>query len=231
MATQYSPKIVTDGLVLCLDAGNRKSYPGSGTTWSDLMTNRINGTLVNGPTFNTGNLGSIAFDGTNDYVSGLHGAITSTTQVSACVWNNGEVAKNSTIMLFTDLAGGYNRILLVHLPWSDGNVYFDCGANTTSTFDRINKIPTNGEYQGWHYWVFTKNTTTGNMRIYLDGRLWHSGTGLTAPLRTCDLGYIGGDGNTNYHQGKISLFSVYSRELSAQEILQNFNATRSRFGI
>ncbi len=69
MAFIHSPKIVTDGLVLALDAGNVKSYASGSTTWFDKSGNAYNGTLVNGPTFNTGSLGSIVFDGTNDYVS------------------------------------------------------------------------------------------------------------------------------------------------------------------
>ena len=69
MATLYAPRIVTDGLVLCLDAGNRKSYPGSGTSWVDMSGNNNTGTLTNGPTFGGGNGGSIVFDGVNDFVN------------------------------------------------------------------------------------------------------------------------------------------------------------------
>ena len=68
MAFSYSPKIVTDGLVLYLDAANNRSYPGSGTTWTDLSRGGNNGTLTNGPTFNGANGGSIVFDGTNDFI-------------------------------------------------------------------------------------------------------------------------------------------------------------------
>lgn len=234
MGVRYNPSVITNGLQLYLDAGNRKSYLGSGTTWVDISGNNRNGTLVNSPTFNSANGGSISFDGTNDYVDGIGGAITSTTQISVCLWNNGQVAKPSAACWFTDVANGYDRICSTHLPWVDNIVYFDCGANATTNFDRISKSVTNAEYQGWHYWVFTKNTTTGNMRIYLDGNLWHSGSSLTQPLRLCDTGRIGTatfSGITHYHQGNIASFSVYNRELSAQEILQNFNATRSRFGI
>jgi hypothetical protein len=67
MALSHSPSIVTDGLVLCLDAGNPKSYPGSGTTWTDLSGNGNNGTLVNGVGYSGDNLGSLSFDGVNDY--------------------------------------------------------------------------------------------------------------------------------------------------------------------
>ena len=66
MATQYAPQIITNGLVLALDAGNTKSYPGTGTTWFDKSGNNYNGTFFNGPVFNTGSLGNIVFDGTDD---------------------------------------------------------------------------------------------------------------------------------------------------------------------
>ena len=69
MSTKYSPKIITNGLVLSLDAANNKSYPRSGTTWTDLSGNSNTGTLTNGPSFNDGNQGSIVFDGINDYAS------------------------------------------------------------------------------------------------------------------------------------------------------------------
>lgn len=69
MALNHSPKIVTNGLVLYLDAANQKSYPGSGTTWTDLSGNGNTGTLTNGPTFSANNNGGIVFDGANDYVS------------------------------------------------------------------------------------------------------------------------------------------------------------------
>ena len=85
MPNNYGPRIVTDGLVLCLDAGNSKSYPGSGTAWNDLSRNGNNGTL-NGPTFNSADRGSIVFDGTNDYVSTNYTQPAYTT-ASSFTWN------------------------------------------------------------------------------------------------------------------------------------------------
>ena len=72
MTTSYSPLIVTDGLVMYLDAANPKSYPGTGTTWTDISRNNNNGTLTNGPTFSSANLGSIVFDGSNDAIQLNH---------------------------------------------------------------------------------------------------------------------------------------------------------------
>lgn len=69
MAFSFSPRAVTNGLILSLDAANTRSYPGSGTVWTDLSRSGINGTLTNGPTFNTANGGNIVLDGTDDYVN------------------------------------------------------------------------------------------------------------------------------------------------------------------
>ena len=80
MALSHSPKIVTDGLVLCLDAANRKSYPGSGTTWFDLSGRGNHGTLINGPTYNSSGISYIQLDGVNDRVDcQVNGIIDSTT--------------------------------------------------------------------------------------------------------------------------------------------------------
>jgi hypothetical protein len=71
MSLSHSPSIVTNGLVFCLDAANSKSYPGTGTDWTDLSGNQINGILTNGPAYNSSNGGSIVFDGINDYINFL----------------------------------------------------------------------------------------------------------------------------------------------------------------
>ena len=96
MSIFYNPRIVTDGLVLALDAGNTKSYPGSGTTWTDLSGRGNTGTLTNGPTYSSANGGSIVFDGTNDHVTmsgnNISGLSAETTDFSICIW----VKYNST---------------------------------------------------------------------------------------------------------------------------------------
>ena len=90
MATNYSPSIVTDGLVLCLDAANTKSYPGSGTTWTDISGRGNNGTLTNGPTFSSDDGGSIVVDGSNDFIltPRVTGTGLSNRSVSWGIWVN-----------------------------------------------------------------------------------------------------------------------------------------------
>ena len=83
----FSPRIVTSGLVLALDAADRNSYPRTGTTWTDLSGNGYNGTLTNSPTFSNSNGGSIIFDGTNDYTStSLDLSLNNTNSVSISMW-------------------------------------------------------------------------------------------------------------------------------------------------
>lgn len=86
MAFSFSPKIVTDGLVLYYDAANPSSYPGSGNVIYDLSRNRNNGTLINSPSYDTTNGGSLIFDGTNDYIQ-----FTSTYAGTICFWGIADV--------------------------------------------------------------------------------------------------------------------------------------------
>jgi len=229
MAVGYNPRIVTDGLVLALDAGNTKSYPGSGSTWSDLSGNGNDGTLTNGPTYSSDNGGYFSFDGTNDDCDLSNTPQINGNEVTFSVWNYGIDARSSSIIWLSGSSGV--RMLQVHLPWSNNIVYWDAG-NGVSAYDRIQKGVTGDEYQGWHHWVFTKNATNGTMYVYLDGLLWNSGTGKNLSIGTPDtIRSIGSAGVNNYHKGYISNLQLYKRELSASEIKQNFNALRGRFGI
>ena len=88
--------------------------------------------------------------------------------------------QNTTLLEGLDAQG--NRTINIHLPWSNSGVYWDCG-NNGSSYDRINKTATPEEFEGqWHHWAFTKNSTSGSMKIYLDGKLWHAGESKTAGI-------------------------------------------------
>ena len=108
MALAHSPRIVRDSLALYLDAANTKSYPGSGTTWKDICGKNNDGTLTNGPTFSSDNLGCIVLDGTNDYVSETSGLSDSLLQGnwSISFWVNFDVVNTS--------GSGNDRPLLHH---------------------------------------------------------------------------------------------------------------------
>ena len=226
VADRYGLGIIKKGLVLNLDAGNFASYPTSGSTWFDLAGNSYDSILSNGPSYSTSGAGSIFFDGTDDYGSLNPKAIPPGSQITISFWNNGAGTIASSIISAS--LNSSDQTLNIHLPWSNGRIYWDCG----SPFNRIEKAASTSEYLGWHNWVFTKNATTGNMYIYLDGSLWHSDSGLTGTIPVMDIASIG-----NYftgtlpHWGNIGQCLIYNRELSSSEVLQNFNADRARFGV
>ncbi len=137
--------------------------------------------------------------------------------VSFWSYGNEEVQPiSNSIMMGKDAAN--RRQLNMHLPWGDSKIYFDCG-NDGSGYDRINKEATPDEYKGsWCQWAFTKNTNTGEMKIYRNGQLWHSGTGKTRmiDIQKLILGSIGT--KSRYYFGKIDEFRFWDTELDQQTI-------------
>jgi hypothetical protein len=114
-SNQVANQIITKDLVLYLDAGNINSYPGSGTTWTDLSGNGYNGTLVNGPTYNSANNGYLIFNGSNQNVTIPNASIPTGNLLSFCVWNYGITTQQSSVVESRDVNG--TRTLNIHLPW------------------------------------------------------------------------------------------------------------------
>jgi hypothetical protein len=229
MGTKYNPNVVRDGLVYYIDAANPRSYPGTGNTAYELKLSGIGGTLVNGVGFSSANNGSFIFDGTNDYIQVPVNYIPTGNQVTVCLWNFGTTAQNSSV--FNAHKNDNSRMINIHLPWSDSTVYWDAGYSV-GTYDRVNTATlSSSQWQGWHHWAFTKNATTGVMEIYLDGNLNVSGTGKNRTMNVADEAYIGRFQITGsaYHIGRVSLLHLYNRALTAQEVLQNYNATKKRY--
>jgi hypothetical protein len=220
MGIAYSPKIVTDGLVLCLDAANPKSYPGTGTAWADLSGSGNNGTLVNGPVYSSANGGSIDFDGTDDYVS-LPNSLGYTTSVSAFAW----------IKTDGSPSGGYHIVfggqeLEISIPTSG---QLRTGVFTTARY--VNNLGSGLVDGNWHQIGFTFSGTTKT--AYIDsvsvGTQTTAGT-LTSSFSSRTMGRFGS--STSYEMnGFISDAKIYNRALTANEIQQNFNALRGRYGI
>jgi hypothetical protein len=171
----------------------------------------------------------LTFDGSDDYLNLDVNSIPTGNQITVefiAAWNGG-LQPNSII---AGGAGG-NQDLSLHLPWSDGNVYWDAGR----PFNRIYKAASSSEYLGNHHWVCTKNANTGVMEIYLDGNLWHSGGGLTSAMPSLSSASIGRYDNGSfqgyYYKGNIYVAKVYNRALSAGEVKQNFNHYKTRYNI
>lgn len=215
MATQYSPKIVTDGLVLMLDAANPKSYPGSGTTWRDLSGNGNNGSMVN----TTYNSGYINFDGTAyvNVTSVLNSeSIGASTTKTISFWFYRTTY--SSTMPFSTGQTGDDRIYF----WNDSSLHTWRVGNYTSLSGHSTLIPST-----WYYTTLVIDGTT--VYAYLNGELDYSGT--YAAFTTADWVVFGRHGNTAtyIYNGRIACATIYNKSLSQTEILQNYNATKGRF--
>jgi len=122
----------------------------------------------------------------------------------------------------TDSLG--NRVINAHIPWSNANVYWDAG-NVGGSYDRINKLSQQSDYEGnWRHWTFTKNTVTGKMNIYLNGHLWHTGTGMTRLMKNIKQFKLGSAANgTMNYDGYIDDFTIWNKDLDTTTIQQWMN--------
>ncbi len=156
------------------------------------------------------------------------------TQLTVAFWSRGNTGVSTTsTSIIEGVDNGMNRQLNIHLPWSNTNVYFDCG-NNGGGYDRINKLATTAEVENtWNYWTFTKNATTGIMNIYLNGTLWHTGSGKTNPI-TIDSLIFGGNINLgNPFKGDMDELSIWNKELAQADIQawmnKSINATHPNY--
>lgn len=143
--------------------------------------------------------------------------------ITVSFWQYGNPAfqpQNQTTFEGIDSLG--RRVINLHLPWSDSNVYWDAGNSNSGSYDRINKLANTVDFSGqWNHWAFTKNCVTGSMKIYLNGHLWHSGTGLTRLMTGVNRFKIGsmGAGGLNY-DGNIDEFAIFNKDLDSTTIQQ-----------
>lgn len=226
MSLNHSPKIVTNGLVLCLDASDIKSYPKSGWTWFDRSGSGKNGTLIGGVGYDSGNKGSLTFDGSNDYID-----------TSLIVPPNSPF----TISSWVYLASGHGSYPMIASPkiHAGGGIGSFFGVNIGSNgADGFNlylgpTIQTNNNnaplINTWHNAVGVYNSTA---KVYVNSVL------LSETLSGSSAGFPDGPwiGNgsvlgNSFWKGNISQFSIYNKALSQSEIQQNFNATRGRYNL
>lgn len=236
MSLEYSPRIITDGLVLCLDASDIKSYSGSGTTWFDRSGNGKNGTLTNNPTFNTENKGSLSFDGVNDYVT------------CGPVLNFGGPNSIGTILVWLKGVGPFfsNRRTDSTHGWIQCNidsqrlfVYIDARSYTPygEVFAaELSSTPFLSLSQQWNLCSIRINRPLNQYSVGINDYF----TSYTRSFSVTDYFNfdtieIGRMDNffygTSYFNGQIAQVNVYNRFLSNQEIKQNFNSTKGRYRI
>jgi hypothetical protein len=233
--------IVRNGLVLHLDAGSERSYPKSGTLWKDLSGNGNNGTLTNGPTFNSGNGGSIVFDGVNDFVqipynsywdSNVFGTATNFT--ISC-WAKINLFMNWDTLIskadFGTLGGWYsaNEGAAIWTNATGFQAVFSSGVASNPAGSNIIISYSASNTQKWYHCCFTGDGTT--LRFYIDGI--QVGTGLVSSRSLSVTTSLVGPtmGRRDYLNGQMSMVMLYNRALSPIEIEKNFNATKKRFGL
>jgi hypothetical protein len=225
------PAIVTNGLVLNVDAGFTPSYPTTGTTWYDVSSSVNNGTLVNGPTFSSANSGSIVFDGTNDYCQ-LSQNIFNTSYpgvtFGAWVYLNGSIGGALIAGVWNQTSEGDQAALFIFsngpfIAVSDG-VTGENGAGDSNTLN-VNQ---------WYYIAASWNSNR-TYKYYQNGSLLGTGTQRGNGWNSSSTANfeIGGENNASirYFNGRIACSQVYNRTLSDSEVLQNYNAQKSRFGL
>lgn len=221
MSVYAGPEISNDGLVLCLDASNIKSYPGSGTTWFDLSGNSNNG-AINGPTFSSTNLGSFAYAGGSNQINVTNASsLNFTAAVTLSSWFKFNTLPSAELGLF-------RKEVQWQLGLTDSNT-IRCliATNGTSGWTAANDVDYNFLTNTWYNMTMTYNGSI--IQIYVNSVLVKTGvvTGtIVTNSNNVQVGY-----HTSYLDGNISNCQIYSRALSDIEIQQNFNALRGRFGI
>lgn len=211
---KYGPRITTSGLILCLDAADKNSYPGSGVMWYDLCRNGINGTLINGPTFNTSNEGVIALSGASQYIDiPLNLASTSHTIIGASRY---------VVVGGRTFSSKNNNWLMGHWSTTTEN-YYSNGA--------IVGLGTGASDTNWRIYAATRDIIGPVHDFYINGVRGN----VTAPAggSAGPNGFAIGSwaGTSEFSNSQIGFMSCYNRILTLAEIRQNFNALRIRYGL
>jgi hypothetical protein len=228
------PAIVTNGLVLNLDAGFTPSYSQSGVTWYDVSSGGNNGTLTNGPTFNSVNGGSIVFDGVDDYaqITSPFGNI----DWSARAWSFSAWMKLNSLgdrCLVNLNSANSTDYIVTNVFYSNGGSYWYFIKNSNST--QTNFTTPGGTFTTNEIFYFTmtyngNGLSTSNINFYKNGTQVTTFTGGSAGLGNMSGLQIGG-GNNYPMNGNVYNFLMYNRAISASEVLQNYNSSKGRFGL
>jgi len=233
MGLAHSPSIVIDGLRFCLDAANTKSYPGSGTTWTDISGKNHDGTLTNGPTFSSDNGGCIVFDGANDHI-GMLGTATdlgindTSSSFSFSVWFKTGVTSEK--YMFDNFDGNTQDIscrldggkLELYLRGSSGGIVnavrygsytLNAWNNAVYNFDSSTSPDT--------FTAYVNGINTGTSTSHFSGN-FESGSNFRIGMRPAGGGQF---------SGRIACAMLYNKSLTEAEVKQNYNALKGRFGL
>jgi len=231
----YLGNIVTQGLVLDLDAAIKGSYPGTGSIWTDVSNNGNNGTLTNGPAFSSADYGAIVFDGTNDFVDCGTGSLIPNSWTLGG-WINQKLVTGTGVIIAKS-AGAPLYEQNGTLGWTstrsssfyvggkltNGNYYYECTSSVFTNTGSIFNI------------VGTFNEPTTTLNLYINGAPANTkNTGFSMTLTGSQMVQVGcSDGITrgNFFSGSIYQTQIYNQALTQFQIWNNFNAYKSRYGI
>ena len=232
MGIDIGPIEVTDGLVFHIDAGNTRSYSGSGTSILGLSGLGNTGILINGPTFSSLNGGQIIFDGTNDYIK--------LPANNAYNLNNGSFTIEVFFSVTNPIIG--ERMILEHNNWPANGLYQLTFAdndlfrvNFPEAYNpgrqELDYLETPLALNKWMHLIGQFDTNTNTFRIYINGVLKAQRTDVTAELgsSTSDIFIFCRNGTGLFLAAKLGHIKLYNRALTATEILQNYNATKGRY--
>lgn len=198
------------------------SFTNSGNG-NPVVLNGISTTSVNALYSNNNYAVDLSTEGSININTSFLSTINNEITVSFWAYGNSSFMPTNTCLLYAYANNANQKMLNIHLPWGDNNVYFDAGYNNGQV-DRINKAATAPQQGGqWNHWAFTKNTNTGWMRIYLNGALWTSGNAKVNPVTILNM-ILGKDVTmSNNYKGKINEFTIWNKELNATDIKSIMN--------
>ena len=227
MGITYNPRTITDGLVLCLDAANTKSYPGSGTTWFDLSGNGRNFTWVSSPSFTSGPIPYFSTLGNRctGPASNSFGINNTSGYTIFLIMMQNALSQSSAFKFY----GAAGRGIFSHCTWDNNIVYFDqggcCGSDTRTNV-------ASGGSQTWNIWTFRRFTGSSTRSISKNGTTLITNTAAAANINLSSTAVdLGGTNEGSNWNARLGGFIVYNRGLSDDEIAQNYNVLKGRYGI
>lgn len=226
MGAVASNNVVSEGLVLCWDGANRVSYPATGSSLRDISSTYPDATIANA-TFMSGNGGYFDFDGSGDYIqlgSTDGDSFTDTDDMSLSIWiilrsdsNQGVIGRGS----WSSLTNGWSL-------WEYGGLKFWSTDGSSEQYVRWNPA----SYPStWTHCLVTRDMSSAVLKMYINGEVFDTETGLNDPLKTNNGLMVGKLQGTFWLDAALGPIHIYNRPLTHAQVLQNYNATKGRFGL
>jgi len=236
MATQYANgKIVTNGLVLALDAADRNSYVSGSTTWNDLSANNFTASFnnYNNVSYQNGYFTALNNNGYMNNVQGVSGSLFPQNSGSVSIWiNQPQYSQANTPAVFDTYSNLRNHFFIRHGSSAQLQIAAQDTVNL-AVYEAI-FIENSLQVNTWYNIVFTYVTgTSSSFKYYLNGTLKGNTTFLSSSWTPSDqyVGYGNKIEYLNIATGSYGPMQIYNRALSASEVLQNYNARKSRFNL